>query len=94
MANKDGTGWGELTGESTRTLLHFLKAKDVGKEVLQRARIASSVLSTVVRHEATESARVKTMINLARQLAEDKEQLRQYIRISMPDIKMLKEGKD
>lgn len=59
--------------------------KDVGV-----ARVATAVLSAWTRHEQTKSAEKTTLFMVARELASDKDQLAEYIRLTMPDLGIVK----
>jgi hypothetical protein len=51
---------------------------------IAKARVAASVLSSYTRLIASASARDALMFNIARELADDKEQLADYIAIAVP----------
>lgn len=69
----------------------FLDSSDDSKEALGRARIAGSILSAWTRHQQTMGARDATTFMLARELAEDREQLREYVALSMPESPLVKQ---
>lgn len=87
MAKKQEGQWGELFGEARKALKDYFKwPEDENKR--QAARVATSVLSSYTRHEATDSAKVSTAVIIARALAEDKEEFKEYLRISVPEIQL------
>jgi hypothetical protein len=57
---------------------------------LTTARLASSVLSTWSRLKTAERAQEAVYFNMARELANDQNQLKEYIRASMPDVPLVK----
>lgn len=75
---------------SLEKLMAYLQSDGNDEDLLKQARVASSVLASHQRHEATNSSREKTIIGLARSLARDKDQLAQYVRITMPESSITK----
>jgi hypothetical protein len=57
---------------------------------IDTARLASSVLSTWSRLKQAERAQEAVYFNMARELATDKAQLEQYIKLSLPDVPLVK----
>ena len=86
--------WDELFTESRGVLLEYFRNGSDDTASVSRARIAQSVLSAVTRHESTESALQTTKVVIARGIARDAEEFKEYIRLSMPDMArhMLPEG--
>lgn len=60
------------------------------EEDFTTARIASSVLSTWARIKQSERAEDAIMFSMARSLAHDREELERYLKVTMPDLPMLK----
>ena len=78
--------WDELFNEASRTILGFMRRPE--PEGMPNVKIATSVLSSYTRHEATESARQQTAVIVARSLAEDKQQFAEYLRLSVPQLSL------
>lgn len=71
-------------------LTKVLKDKDPTKEQFTQARIASSVLATAVRYEATRNARLSMIIRVATSVLEDTDKRREYLAAAEPELKLLK----
>lgn len=56
-----------------------------------KAKLALGYLGVVAKREQTASARDATNFMMARELADDKEQLERYIRATMPSSRIIKE---
>lgn len=67
----------------------FSQEEHTGKDI-GSARIATAVLSSWTRHAQTKSAEKATMFMVARELASNKEQLKEYVRLTMPDLGLVK----
>lgn len=79
-----------LADQAISTLTKFFRQGDhTGKDV-GVARVATSVLSAWTRQQQTKSAEKATMFMVARELASDKEQLAEYVRLTMPDLGLIK----
>lgn len=81
--------WEKLFRESVSSILRFFETGEDDKKAIAKARIATSVLSSCTRHEATVSAREQTAVVIARQLASNKKEFREYLRMAEPQVKML-----
>lgn len=83
---------GQASEISTKTLIEYLKSSepDENGTLTKKARVASSVLASRIRWEQTTSSREKTVIGLARSLARDRDQLAEYVKITMPDSNIVK----
>ena len=85
-----------LGAEAVGALRKFLGQPEHTSLDIGKARVAASALSAWSRYKQTESARESTFLLLARELAENKEQLRKYVKIAMPNapiVKALPRGK-
>lgn len=71
-------------------LIGVLKSEEPTKEQFTQARIASSVLSTAVRYEATRNARLGMIIRVASTVLTDKDQRREYLATTEPELRLLK----
>jgi hypothetical protein len=81
--------WQKLLKEATDVLIDFFTSPEGAESPnLQRVKIATSVLSTFTRHEATESARETTAVVIAREMAENKEEFKNYLNIAMPKLQL------
>lgn len=83
--------WGDLLAQSTDTLIGFFQQESLDAQALAKARIATSVLSNVTRHEATERARDAMRVAVYRQISKNREEFAEFVKISMPQLKMLPE---
>ena len=79
-----------LRDEAIKSLVIFLKGKDNSPAILRRAGIAGSALASWSRVYAADSGRQATMVTLATALAKDREQLKEYIRVSLPESPLMK----
>ena len=82
----DGAVWTELRDEASRELLTFLREGATDEGSMKRAKIAATTLSTVARHEATESAKEQTRVVVGRAVFADTEQYAAYLRVSAPTL--------
>lgn len=81
---------GSLAEQAISSLREFFnQGEHTGKDI-GSARIATAVLSSWTRHAQTKSAEKATMFMVARELASDKEQLAEYVRLTMPDLGLTK----
>ena len=78
--------WKDLLGESKRVLLTFFQGESADSMAIGRARVASSILSSYTRHEATESARASTAVAIARTIATSPQEFAAYLNASMPQL--------
>lgn len=68
----------------------FDSGAEVDSKAIGRARVASSVLSAWARERATQSATETRQVLMARELAENKEQLELYLKAAMPSAPVVK----
>lgn len=80
----------EAAKKSLSVLTDYLASDGNDENAIKKARVASSVLASHQRFEATKSSREKTIIGLARSLARDRDQLAEYVKITMPDQELAK----
>lgn len=81
----------ELLGaEAISILRKFLSQAEFTKLDLERARVAQSTFASWTRNRQTENARESNFLILARELAEDKNQFRRFVRLGMPNAPILK----
>ena len=71
-------------------LIGVLKAEAPTKEQLIQARLASSVLSTGARYEATRNARLGMQIRVASMVLKDAKERKRYLSVASPELKLLK----
>jgi len=87
----------ELLGaESVSALRKFLSMREITSVDIGRAKIAQDAFASYTRHRQSDSAREGNVILLARELAKDKDELRKFLKLGMPNapiIKSLSEGK-
>lgn len=81
---------GSLAEKAISSLTQFFGQEDHTGKDIGAARIATAVLSSWTRHAQTKSAEKATMFMVARELASDKEQLTKYVRLTMPDLGLIK----
>ena len=79
-----------LTEEAIAELRSFFRERSEKAEDISRARVAATVLSAFTRHEQTQSAQVATTFMMARELADNSEQLAEYLRVAMPSAPVVK----
>lgn len=79
-----------LADEAITALSLFFKGKDPTHKDIGVARVATAVLSAWTRQQQTKSAEKATLFMVARELASDKEQLAEYVRLTMPDLSIVK----
>lgn len=80
----------DLAGQAMDKIKEFFCQEEYTGKDVGVARIATAVLSAWTRHEQTQSARQATMFMLSRELAADKEQLAEYINLTMPNLGLVK----
>lgn len=80
----------DLADEAIGTLNHFFSEGEHTPRDIGVARIATAVLSAWTRQQQTRSAEKATLFMVARELASDKEQLAEYVRLTMPDLSIIK----
>lgn len=79
-----------LGAEAVSALRKFLAGQDNATSLdIGKARVAASALSAWTRHRQTESARESNFLVLARELAENKEQFKKFVRVAMPNAPIL-----
>lgn len=83
----------ELVGPAAEMLKKLFSEKDIEnieEKQLAIARLGASLLSTWARVRQTDNARMSLYYNMAHDLAQNPEQLREYIRVTMPDAPLAK----
>ena len=81
--------WHALLRLSFASLRQFLEAANTDPQAIARAKLANTFISSYTRHEATASAREQTRLIIGRQLAENPEQFREFVRLAMPDVPLV-----
>jgi len=81
---------GGLAEQAISKLKDFFNQEEHTGKDIGSARIATAVLSSWTRHAQTKSAEKATMFMVARELASNKEQLADYVRLTMPDLGLTK----
>ncbi len=81
---------GSLAEKAISSLGDFFNQEEHTSKDIGAARIATAILSSWTRHAQTKSAEKATMFMVARELASDKEQLTEYVRLTMPDLGLIK----
>lgn len=85
-----------LGAESVSALRKFLAQGEYTSLDIARAKVAASAFSGWTRHKATESARDGNTLMLIRELAKDKDQFREFVKLGMPNapiVRALPRGK-
>lgn len=72
-----------------QALWEFLTSDGIDKGLLAKAKQANAYRSTEARREQTEGAREATLVMMARELAENKTQFKEYIRLAIPSSPLL-----
>ena len=84
----------EEVGRESRLALSkvraYLTSDGQDKSLYQQARVASNLLGTWSRLQQTERARDANIIMMARDLAANKDELREYLRVAMPSSPLVK----
>jgi len=92
MAKKDSEKIEDLIGPAANLLKRVFAAP--GDELvdndLTTARLAATVISSWTRLKQAERAQEAVYFSMARELAGDRAQLEQYIKLSMPDVPLVK----
>ncbi len=83
----------ELDIAARHVLWEFLTSDGTDRGLLAKAKQANTYRSTEARREQTQSAREATLVMMARELAEDKKQFRDFIRLALPHAPMLQIAK-
>jgi hypothetical protein len=78
--------WEALRNQSFSALRGFFEGEGADPQAVARAKIATSFISSYTRHEATASAREQTRLIIGRQLAENPEQFREFVRLALPGV--------
>lgn len=84
------TKLGMLAEKAIKSLDDFFGRKDYTNKDIGAARIATAIISAWTRQSQTKSAEKTTLFMVARELASDKQQLAEYIRLTMPDLPIVK----
>lgn len=80
----------KLADDSIDQITSYFDSDGKDQALEKKANAARSVLSSWARHEQTISAREATNFMMARELAQDKDQLEKYIKLSMPSSPLVK----
>lgn len=80
----------DLEGAAKKAVWDYLTSDGTNVGLRERCKQANTYRSTESRREATQSARESTIVLMARELATNKEELRNYLKIAMPSAPMLK----
>ena len=80
----------EVVNEGLGTLNEIFKSDNPSKEQITRARLASSVLSTATRLEATKNSMISLRFRVAQGLLKSTKEKREYLLHSSPELKLLK----
>lgn len=82
----------ELDAVSRQALWAFLNSDGVDRGLLAKAKQANTYRSTQARHEQTEGARQATVVMMARELAQDKQEFRDLLKRALPGSPLLVEA--
>lgn len=85
--------WNQLFDESHKVLMGYLKGDSQTEQQRQRVKVAVSVMSGYTRHEATESAKQQTAVVIARELASNKTEFAEYLKLSLPRVQLMEQTK-
>jgi hypothetical protein len=97
--NKGSQRLEPVIDEAVEILKRTFQAGELNDQELAVARLANSTLGTWAKLKQSESAQEAVYFSMARELAQDQEQLAHYIKVTMPhlplsqDLKALPEGK-
>lgn len=83
---KDSQRIDPIVDDSVRAIKVILQPGERDDQDIAAARIASSILATWARLKQAERAREAIYFTMARELATNREQLEEYIKITLPDI--------
>lgn len=81
---------GQAADAGLEKVIEVLKIETPTKEQLTQARIASSIVSTGIRHEATTNARLGMQIRVASLVLKDNKERKRYLAAASPELKLLK----
>jgi len=84
---------GETIDQGLKVLQGVFRQNKPTKEELGKARLASSVLSTGARLLATKSSMLSLRLRVSQVVFKTPEEKREYLKISSPELKLLKGGK-
>lgn len=70
-------------------LIGVMKDSKPTKENLNRARLASSILSTGARYLAAQNSRLSLQLRVASMVLKDGKERRKYLAAASPDLKLL-----
>jgi hypothetical protein len=92
MAKKDSDQLQELIKPAVNALKKVFTqpGDELVDNDLTTARLAGSVLATWSRLKQAERAQEAVYFSMARELASDRSQLEQYVKLSMPDVPLVK----
>ncbi len=75
-----------IVPDAVKTLKRILTDKTHSEDDLAIGRLASATLSTWAKLKQTEGAREAVFYSMARDIAENPEQLAHYIKVTLPDV--------
>lgn len=78
-----------VINDGLSVLGEVMKSKKPKETQLKQARIASSILSTGVRFEATQNAYLGLKMRAAKMVLQNEEERRKYLEVSSPELKLL-----
>lgn len=90
MSNKADEKLSSLVEKAIASLDGFFKQDEHTGKDIGAARIATAIISAWTRQTQTKSAEKATLFMVARELATDREQLTEYVRLTMPDLALVK----
>ena len=79
------TEFDSLGQEAIIALRKFFTIREPTSLVIGAARVAASALGAWTRYCQTETSRESNFLMLARELAEDKEEFRKFVKLGMPN---------
>lgn len=80
------TQWETNASAAHEVLATFFSNKDDSPAAYNRAKLANGYIGHYSRHEATESSREATRLIIGRHLAENRDQFREFMALSLPAI--------
>ncbi len=79
-----------IIDEAVNAIHHIFTSNEHTDNDVAAARIASSVLATWSKLKQSERSQEAIYFAMARELAEDKDQLEKYIALTLPDVPIVK----
>lgn len=90
--NKGSERLEPIIDEAVETLRKIFQADEPDTGELVVARLATSALATWAKLKQSEGAQEAVYFSIARELAQDKEQLAHYIEITLPHLPLAAQG--